>query len=258
MTQPSTPISDVPSSPAPDAPIAADGYRVQLDTYYGPMDLLLHLIQIHEVDIFHIPITSIADQYVAYLQLLKEHDINLSGEFAALAAHLLLLKSRALVPSDEPVETEEDQQAPRLELVRKLIEYRRYKDLAIRLESLAVERARSFARPRIAWESTEEEPVELEVEVWDLLKSFAQMVQKTTLRASLTILYRDIPIEKFVERIQALLASRRQARFSEVVGPSPERPVVIGSFLAVLEMMKQQQVRVYQPQTGADFLIERS
>jgi segregation and condensation protein A len=137
------------------------------------------------------------------------------------------------------------------------VEYRRYKDLAMRLESLAVDRGRRFGRPRQGIADEPQESLELEVDVWELVKAYARLVEKTTLRGSLTILYRDIPIEIFIEKILQLLSSKPHARFSEVIGSSADRANVIGSFLAVLELMKQQYVRVHQPETGADFLIER-
>lgn len=230
-------------------------YRVKLEAYYGPMDLLLHLVQVNEVDVLHIPISRIADQYVEYIGALQKHDLDLSGDFIAMASTLMLLKSRTLVPAESPEEIEQAEEPPLLDLIRKLLEFRRVKDMASRVDAMMQERALRYERPRPKSEAAVEPLDAKDLELWDLVVAFARLVDRTTLRASLQILYRDIPIEKFFEKILAAIAAGSSVTLTQVVGDWKDRGAVVGSFLAMLELAKQQKVRIDQPEPGGEITI---
>jgi segregation and condensation protein A len=239
-------------------PPVAEPYRIRLEHYYGPLDLLLHLVQVDEVDIFKIPIASIADQYRQYVETLRAHDLEMSGEFVAMTAHLLLLKSRAVVPPEPGEQTGEEgepEEAPLLDLIRKLLEFRRVKELSARVGELMDARRGRWGRPRLKAAAPEPEGP-LEVELWDLVVAYAQLVERTTLRPAMEIIYREIPVEQFLEQILRLVTQRAEVRFSEVLGDQRrDRGAVIGSFLALLELMKQQRVSAAQPSEGAEITI---
>lgn len=231
-----------------------DPYKISLENYYGPLDLLLHLVQVNEVDVLSIPIATIADQYRQYIETLQKHDLDMSGEFVAMAASLLLMKSRAVVPPDSETEEDEEEEAPLLELIRKLLEFRRIKDLSSRVGVLLDARRIRWGRPASKGVAAESEEPE-QLAMWDLVVSYAQLVERTTLRVPMEILYRDVPIEQFLERILTLVAQGRKIRFSEVIENPNDRGAVIGSFLALLELMKQQRVSAEQPVAGEEIMI---
>lgn len=232
-------------------------YKIRLENYYGPLDLLLHLVQAHEVDVLQIPIATIADQYVRFIETLQQHDLEMSGDFVALAAHLVLLKSRAVVPPEpgEVDEEVEEDEAPLLELIKKLLEFRKIKDLSGRVGELMDARRVRWGRPRIKVEAPEPDGPG-QVELWDLVVAYARLVERTTLRPSMEILYTELPVQEFIERILQLVMEGRDVRFSDVIGAQrDDRGAVIGSFLALLELMKQQQVSADQGEGGAEIVI---
>lgn len=227
-------------------------YKVQLENFYGPLDLLLHLVKENEVDISAISIVKIADQYINYIETMKNLDINLAGEFIALASQLLLIKSRALLLPIEPEEEEED---PSIELIRKLLEYKKFKDRARALEQLFLERSKRFTRPRMKLEGEEKEPLR-NLELWDLVSLYAKVVKQISLDVPMTILYRDIPLEIFIKNIMDMLQNKKSAYFSELVGTKPEKESVVGTFLAMLELSKEQKVKTEQTDDKSDIRLE--
>lgn len=235
------------------------GYTVRLEHYYGPLDLLLHLVQANEVDIIKIPLSTIADQYLQFIQMLQKHDLEMSGDFVALAAHLLLLKGRAVAPPDaetlDEEAAEQEEEAPLLELIRKLLEFRKVKDLSARVGELMDARRGRWGRPRPKVEAPPVETID-RLELWDLVVAYAQLVERTTLKPSMEILYRDVPIERFVERILLLLTQRSEVKFTQVLGAErADRGAVVGSFMAILELMKQQKITADQDEGGGDINI---
>lgn len=238
-------------------PVTDPAYKIRLENYYGPLDLLLHLVQAHEVDVLQIPIATIADQYVQFIEALQQHDLEMSGDFVALASHLVLLKSRAVVPPEagEVDEEVEEDEAPLLELIKKLLEFRKIKDLSGRVAELMDARRVRWGRPRIKIDAPEPEGPG-QVELWDLVVAYAQLVERTTLRPSMEILYTELPVQEFIERILMLITSGGEVRFSELIREArDDRGAVIGSFLALLELMKQQQISAVQADGGAEIVI---
>ncbi|HXG61997.1 MAG TPA: segregation/condensation protein A [Planctomycetota bacterium] len=236
-------------------------YKVTLDNYYGPLDLLLHLVKESELDITAVALSRACEQYIRFLTAMERLDIDLSSNFLALASQLLLIKSRTLAPpeaapaeeGETPPEEEEDAS---LELIKKLLEYKRFKDRARALDTLAQERAARFGRPRIRLEGeTEQEPLR-NLELWDLVLLYSKVVKGTRLEAMMSILYRDVPLELFVEKILRSLADRRRATFSELVGDRPDRTQILGTFLALLQLAKAQKVTLEQEVDHGDIRVE--
>lgn len=221
-------------------------YRVQLDVFSGPLDLLLYLIRRDELDIHDIPIARLTEQYLAYMRLVEQLDPNAVGEFLVMAATLIELKSRALLPTP-PLEPLDEADDPRASLVRQLLEYKRFKDAARALGSAAEERRGRFVR-RPADLPPELRGVELEeVQVWDLLAAFSKVMTAIGQGPGLhQVTYDDTPIERFQSIIVETLERGGVATFESLFDARTSRAEIIGTLLALLELIRQQRVRAEQ------------
>lgn len=234
-------------------------YKVRLENYYGPLDLLLHLVKETEIDITQIALAKVAKQYVSFIEAMQKLDIDLAGDFLSLGSQLLLIKSRTILPPPETEESEEEEAEEdlSLDLIRKLLDYKRFKDRAQSLGERMRERALRFGRPRILVEGeTEEEPLR-NLELWDLVLLWSKVSKSTRLEVSISILYHDVPLEIFVDRVLAALESRSAVTFEELIGPQRERGQIVGTLLAVLQLSKDQKVRIEQEGDRGEIRIER-
>jgi segregation and condensation protein A len=222
-------------------------FRVDLDTFRGPLDLLLFLVRKHEVDVVDIPIAAITDQYLEYLSVLEQLDVNAVGDFLAVASTLIEIKSREVLPhSDEVDESVDD---PREELVRRLLEYKKFRDAASMLE----ERSRRFQQRYSRLDNDlppqrrdlAEQPIH-EVELWDLVSAFSRIVRESEATKPSNIVYDDTPIHVYMSRIHADLLRRGRVVFSDLFDPSMHKSSLVGIFLAVLELARHHHVRVEQ------------
>ncbi len=241
-------------------------YRVDLDIYNGPLDLLLYLIRREEVQVADIPIVRITEQYMAYLDLLQAMDINIAGEFLVMAATLMEVKSRMLLPRPE-LEVEDDEQEgqedPRLELVRQLLEYKRFREAAQDLELLGTEQSRRFARPAAQLVAGPEEQryaldqMMQSVELWDLLNAFARVMQSINV-APVEVIYDETPIEQIAEQIVAVMSERRTILFSELFAvlfagyEQVGRSHLISALLAILECIRRRLIAIQQDDEFGD------
>ncbi|MEE8453108.1 MAG: segregation/condensation protein A [Thermoguttaceae bacterium] len=222
-------------------------FRVDLNMFRGPLDLLLYLVRKHEVEITEIPIALITDQYLAYLTVLERLDVNAVGDFLALASTLIEIKSQRVLPRSDEVQDEMDD--PRQELVRRLMEYKKYRDAASILE----ERGRSWQQhyrrqsndlpPRRR--DLAEEPIQ-EVELWDLVSAFGRIIRDTEAAKPSNIVYDDTPIHVYMSRIHDRLLKQGQLTFSDLFDPTMHRSSLVGIFLAVLELTRHHRIRVEQ------------
>ncbi|MGO8689812.1 MAG: segregation and condensation protein A [Thermoguttaceae bacterium] len=222
-------------------------FRVDLSVFRGPLDLLLYLVRKHEVEIVNIPIALITDQYLRYLAVLEQLDVNAVGDFLAMAAWLIEIKSQQVLPRGD--EVQEELEDPRQELVRRLLEYKCYRDAASMLE----ECGRSWQQryPRLSCDlprqerNLAEEPIR-EVELWDLVSAFGRIIRENVATKPSNIVYDDTPIHVYMERIHRRLVQRGQLAFSELFDASMHKSALIGIFLAVLELVRHHRVRVQQ------------
>jgi segregation and condensation protein A len=243
-------------------------YRVELDVYHGPLDLLLYLIRRDELDIHDIPIARITDSYMAYLQNLRglsqNHgiDIDLAGEFLVMAATLMEIKSAMLLPRPPAEEgaAAADLTDPRYELVQKLLEYKRFKDAAADLERRQLEHRSRFARtPARAGQADEPPPLDLdEVQVWDLLEAFQRLLAEVGMRRPQDheVVYDDTPLDLHAADILDRLKREGRLSFRKLIEGRPSRSEMIGLFLALLELIRQRQVLIQQAETGGEITIE--
>jgi len=233
-------------------------YKVDLDIYNGPMDLLLYLIRREEVDIRDIPIARIAGQYIAYLDALKSLDIELAGDFVVMAATLLELKSAAVLPRPPaPEEGQEDEleEDPRETLIRQLLEYRRFKEAAALLNDRGRDMARRFPRQfddrllaELAEESEMEAPAELlkGVEIWDLISAFDQVIRTLGYSQPREVVYDDTPVEEAARQLLARIEAERSVLFSQLFTGGHSRIYLVTMFLAVLELVRQRRIGAEQ------------
>lgn len=237
-------------------------YRVALDVYNGPLDLLLFLIKRDEVDIYDIPISRITEQYLEYVKIIEHLDPEAAGMFLVLAATLMEIKSRTLLPKPPVVEDDEEMDDPRLELVRQLLEYKKFKDAARTLDDRAEEHAKKFPRKPVLPE-VEEDEYELEnLDVWNLFEAFNSLLKQIGAgEYKHKIGIDDTPISLHAEDIlDSLERAGGQQRFSEVFA-GRDRGEMIGLFLALLELIRQRRVRAKQHRPFAEIdivLIDRT
>ncbi|MFH1730817.1 MAG: segregation/condensation protein A, partial [Planctomycetota bacterium] len=228
------------------------GYRVALDAYCGPLDLLLYLIRKNEVDINDIPIAHITEQYQRHIELMAEINVNIAGEFLIMAATLMEIKSRMLLPREEGIEEEEED--PRAELVRQLLEYKRYKDIARELGARAAEQALKFRRPGHAEpltgaseeEAEEESQRSLEgIGLWELIDAFAKVLSETSIGPPPTqVVERERPIQEFRRELLELVESEKGTTFARVFANCKSRDEMIAMFIALLELVRLHRLRV--------------
>ena len=222
-------------------------FRVDLHSVFrGPLDLLLHLVKKHEVDITDIPVGLITEQYLAHLEVLQELDVDAVGDFLDMASHLIELKSRLVLPhGGDEIETLED---PRDELVTRLLEYKKYKDAASMLEEQSRAAQQRFARqandtpPRSALAS---EPIQ-EVELWDLVSAMGRIMRDSAPPPTSSIIYDDTPIQTHMQRIHQAIVANGKAALSDFFIPGAHKSSMIGLFLAILELVRHHSVRTEQ------------
>jgi segregation and condensation protein A len=221
-------------------------YKVKLEIFEGPLDLLLYLIKRDEIDIYDISLERITRQYLEYLQAFKELKIDVAGEFVVMAANLIYLKSRSLLPLDQqPPEEDAEEDDPRWDLIRQLIEYKKFKEAAEQLSARAVQQEKIFTRDGGA---IVEAPLRLaEVGIFQLIHAFQNVIKRVEARENLgEILGERFSVSEKIDMILQRVVSGASFRFSELFGDIASRVEVVVTFLALLELIRLKQVRVIQ------------
>lgn len=237
----------------------ANNYKVDLDVYNGPVDLLLYLIKKEEVNIYDIPISRITEQYLQYVDALKTLDMNNIGDFLIMAATLMYIKSYMLLPKTE-MKDEDEIEDPRTSLVKQLLEYKKYKETSIALSVRADHWSRKWKRLRyeISVETAdEEEKIPLEgVSLWDLLQRFSDLMNQTLFDVQdKTIVYDDTPVKEYMEEVLVRVQQSTSVSFMALFEGIRERHRIIGFFLALLELVRLNKVRIEQPLNYTDIQI---
>ena len=226
-------------------------YRVNLEIFAGPLDLLLYLVRKEEVDIYDIPIAKITDQYIRYIELLKSLDIDLAGDFLVMAATLMQIKSAMLLPKAEPDQLQDDDLSdPRKELIRQLLEYKKFKDAANLLNAAADEQKERFPRPGTIVEKLKpdaEPEIDIEqVSIWDLLEAFDTICRATGTVGDISSIKDDTPIDLYQIEILHRLQTEGSLTFERIFESRTSRVVMIGLFLALLELIREKLAWVEQ------------
>jgi segregation and condensation protein A len=222
-------------------------YQVNLEIFRGPLDLLLYLVKHNEVDICDIPIARVAAQFLDYLRVLEMIDVERAGEFLVMAATLMEIKSRMLLPRGEEAEGEEAD--PRLELVKQLIEYKKFKDAAILLEGQAERQL--YRLPRLPMEAPASADLSQQrlrsVELWDLVSAFGRLMRETLALQPRQIVMDETPLHVHMEKIIERLAAQPRSDFASLFTPPHNRGRLLGMFLAILELIKARRIIGEQP-----------
>ena len=237
--------------------ISETDYKVRLDLFEGPLDLLLHLIKKNELDIYDIPISTITRQYLEYITLMKELNLEIAGEFLVMASTLLQIKSDMLLPSfSEEVSSDLDED-PRAELIRRLLEYMKFKDAAIMLDNRDLAGRDLFTcklvEPQPEISSSEDEC--LEMELFDLIAAFQGVLKKHPVDTFHEVTAEAVSISERITEILTILQGRNFLRFDELFRDSFSRENLIASFLAILELCKLKMVRILQTGQFAEIFI---
>ncbi len=233
-------------------------YRVKLDIFEGPFDLLLFLIRRNEVDIYDIPIARITEQFLDYIEVMKLLDLNVAGDFIEMVAILMHIKARMLLPRLEiPGEEPED---PRTELVERLIEYKRFKEAALQLDELEDERRRVFPRKYFKFIPREEEISNEEyldqVTLFDLIVAFRRALDNMPKVTYHEVRKIEITVEQQTEYILTLLKEREMILFQDLMKDIKEKIILIVTFIALLELVRKGDVTVRQSQLFEDIRIK--
>ncbi len=221
----------------------ADPYTVKLEIFEGPLDLLLHLIRRNQVDIYDIPIATITDQYLDYLKMMRTLNLDVAGEFLLMAATLLQIKSKTLLPL--PPEGEDEGEDPRAELVNRLLEYQKYKEAAARLHERDMLDRDIFVQENQA-EGSEDRGL-VEVGVFELIEALKDVLNRASIEAAYDITLDRITIEERIAQIlEAVNLERSGLLFSSLFSGVSSKEEIILTFLALLELIKMRMIKVYQ------------
>src|SRR3954468_2881931 len=226
-----------------------DDYKVKLEVFEGPLDLLLFLIKRDEIDIYDISIERITKQYLEYLQAFRELNIDVAGEFMVMAANLIYMKSRSLLPVDQrPPDEEAEEDDPRWELIRQLIEYKKFKEVAADLHARELEQQQRFPRTGNGIDELELAPIRLgEVGIFQLINAFQNVIKRIEARQDLREIFDDqFTVSDKIEVILRRINSGGNVRFSELFESMNSRVEIVVTFLALLELIRLKQVRATQ------------
>jgi segregation and condensation protein A len=224
-----------------------EAYPVRLENFEGPLDLLLHLIRKHEVNIYDIPIALITQQYLDYIDLMQELNLDVAGEFLVMAATLIHIKSRMLLPRPDPAQ-EDPEEDPREALVRRLLEHQKFKAAAELLHERETLRSAQWTRAdgpiaQIAGEAPEPE---IEVDLFSLITAFRSVVERAKQRPKMYLPGEQIPIEERIDQLLTRLSETQACGFEDLFADMQSRAGMIVTFLALLEMIRLKLIRVFQ------------
>ncbi|HRT05894.1 MAG TPA: segregation/condensation protein A [Kiritimatiellia bacterium] len=237
--------------------MAQEDYKVRLEVFEGPLDLLLYLIKKDELEIHDIPIETITTQYVQYLELMQMLDLNVAGEFLVMAATLMMIKSRMLLPVEERPELEAEEEDPRWDLVRQLVEYKKFKDAALHLEALELRREDIFGRDGAEAVLGKEPDVALhDVGLFDLISAFSDALKKVKSEELREIFAERFTVAEKIELLGERLRREKRFSISRMFEGMRSRNEIACTFLALLELIRLNQARAVQKETYGEIMIE--
>jgi segregation and condensation protein A len=236
-------------------------YKVKFEVFEGPLDLLLYLIKKEEVDIYEVNLTGLATQFIEYIDTMRMLDLEIAGEFLVMAATLMYIKSRELLPVDQQaqVEGEDEGEDPRWELIRQLVEYKKFKDAAAQLQVLEARQEDIFPRTPGKLEFETEPPTRPEASIFDLVNAVNIVLKRFTKRDDLRDIFEDKwTVSEKIEHLMRLLSERVNLRFSELFEGVTSRSEVVVTFLALLELIRLKQLIAAQREAFGEIDICRA
>jgi segregation and condensation protein A len=233
-------------------------YKVKFEVFEGPLDLLLYLIKKEEVDIYDVNLTQLATQFIEYIDVMRMLDLEIAGEFLVMASTLMYIKSRELLPLDKQVlvEGEDDGEDPRWELIRQLVEYKKFKDAAAQLQALEARQESIFPRLPIKPEFEAEAPAKPDVSLFDLLNAVNAILKRVNQQGDQRDVFEDKwTVSEKIELIMKIIKERPSAKFSELFEGAISRSEVVVTFLALLELIRLKQIAAVQPEVFGEIEI---
>ena len=233
-------------------------YKVKLEVFEGPLDLLLYLIKRDEVDIYEVSLERITQQYLEFMEAFKALDLEVAGEFVVMAANLIYIKSRSLLPvSVQPPEEEAEEEDPRWELVRQLIEYKKFKDAAAELQERGIAREALFSRVSEQNEAPVERPLG-EVSVFDLIAAFNGVLKRINQKEDLREIFEEnFTVSDKIELVLKITSGGVGVLFTELFSGVSSRAEIVVTFLAVLELIRLKQLKAVQTEAFGDIELLR-
>ncbi len=231
-------------------------YKVKLEVFEGPLDLLLYLIKKSEIDVYDIPIASITEQYLEYIELMRMLDLNIAGEFLVMAATLIHIKSKMLLPLEEKEIVPEVEEDPREELVRRLLEYKRFKEAAGVLQDLEGRRKEMFTRSTLFEEAPEERF--FEASLFDLITALTRVLKDVPKEVFQEIVKDEFTVEQKVHDLLHMLIERSILYLSELFKGSKGKLEIIATFLAVLELIRLKEIVMVQRESFGEIEIRQN
>lgn len=234
-------------------------YKIKLELFEGPLDLLLYLVKKDHLNIYDIPVASVTQQYLAYLELMRFLDLNIAGEFLVMAATLMQIKSKMLLPAQEAEQLEEQEQDPRAELVKQLLEYQKFKEIAENLRQKELEQKEVFRRPKLAQEEIPKDSGGyFEASIFDLLTAFSGVLKEVPKELLYEVIKEEYTIEEKTHEILHLLLNRRSVRIGELFVKAQNKLEIIATFLAILELIRLREIVARQKELFAEIEIFRN
>jgi len=234
-------------------------YKIKLEIFEGPLDLLLYLVKKDHLNIYDIPIAKVTDQYLAYLELMKLLDLNIAGEFLVMAATLMQIKSKLLLPA-QVEENQEEEEDPRAELVRRLLEYEKFKEVAESLRQRELGQQEVFKRPKPIdqAELPAERVIYFEASIFDLISAFSKALEEVPKEVFYEVFKDEFTIEEKVHQILHLLLERQNVALSELFMAAKNKIEVIVTFLSILELIRMKEIVAIQKGLFEDIEITRN
>jgi segregation and condensation protein A len=236
-------------------------YKVKLEVFEGPLDLLLYLIKKDEVDIYDISLERITAQYLEFMEAFKVLDLELAGEFVVMAANLIYLKSRALLPASvQPPDEEAEEEDPRWDLIRQLVEYKKFKDAAAHLSQRELEQSNLFARLPDSPEAAAPERPLGDVSVFDLINAFNNILKRIATKSEdlKEIFEENYTVSDKIDLIMKMTSSGVPLKFTELFASAASRAEIVVTFLALLELVRLKQLRCVQPEVFGEIELRRA
>jgi segregation and condensation protein A len=236
-------------------------YKIKLEIFEGPLDLLLYLVKKEHLNIYDIPIAKVTEQYLQYLELMKLLDLNIAGEFLVMAATLMQIKSKMLLPIDESAKAEEEQlEDPRAELVRRLLEYDKFKEIAQNLKEREINQQEVFKRPKLQDKDAvlDETPAYFEASIFDLITAFTQALNEVPKELFYEVIKDEFTIEEKIHQILHLLLDLPSVLLSELFKQAKNKLEIIVSFLSILELIRLKEIIARQRTLFGEIEIVRN
>lgn len=231
-------------------------YKVKLEVFEGPLDLLLYLIKKNEIDIYDIPVAEITEQYLEYLELMRMLDLNIAGEFLVMAATLIHIKSKMLLPPEEKELLPEEEEDPREELVRRLLEYKKFKEVAGVLQDLEGQRKKMFTRDAVF--ETESGEVFFEANLFDLITALTRVLKDIPKDLFHEIIKDEFTVEQKVHDLLHMLVTAPVLYLSELFKKAKNKIEIIVTFLAILELIRLKEIMIVQKQSFGEIEVIRN